>query len=245
MSIKSSKKTNVKQKRKTLLDGDISFQVSESFKTLRTNILFALSTRKSKVIAVSSALASEGKSTIAANLAITFSQTDATVLFIDADLRKPVQHKVFKLKNRTGLSTLLGGIHSFKEVVNSPVIPGLDIVTSGPIPPNPSEMLASDNMRVLLDELSKFYDYIIIDTTPINVVSDALNLVSYIAGVVMVARQGGTPREAFEKALNAIDFADGHVLGAVLGCADIKSKTGYRKKYSYSNYEYSSVGAKE
>ncbi|MGN0624448.1 MAG: CpsD/CapB family tyrosine-protein kinase, partial [Oscillospiraceae bacterium] len=234
MSINMKKKSNVRSKRRTILEDDIPFQVKESFKTLRSNLVFALSTQQSKVIAVSSSLPSEGKSTIAANLAITFSQTDAKVLFIDADLRKPVQHKVFKLKNKVGLSTLLGGIHSFNEVINRQVIPGLDIVTSGPIPPNPSEMLASDNMKVLLDELSKYYDYIIIDTPPVNVVSDTLNMASYIAGVVMVARQGSTPKDALELALNAVDFADGHILGVVLSCVDPKTGKGqYKYKYKY------------
>lgn len=237
----NSKKINVRNKRITLLDDNVPFQVTESFKTLRSNLIFALSTRKSKVVAVSSALPSEGKSTIAANLAITLAQTDSKVLFIDADLRKPVQHKVFKLKNKTGLSTLLSGIHSFKEVLNSQVIPNLDVLTSGPIPPNPSEMLASDNMKVLLDELAKFYDYIIIDTAPINIVSDTLNMMNYIAGVVMIARQGGTPRDDFEKALNSIEFADGHVLGVVIGRAGGKNKSYYKYKSKDGYYSYGST----
>ena len=228
----SIRKANVRSKRFTLIDGNVPFQVSESFKTLRANLIFALSTQKSKIIAVSSALPSEGKSTVAANLALTLTQTDAKVLFIDTDLRKPVQHKVFKLKNKLGLSTLLGGLHSFKEVLNSQVVPGLDIVTSGPIPPNPSEMLASENMKVLLEELSKFYDYIILDTAPVTVVSDTLSMVNYIAGVVLVALQGGTPREAYEKAISSIEFADGHVLGAV-----INNVASSEKKYRYKSYK--------
>ena len=228
----SIRKANVRSKRFTLIDGNVPFQVSESFKTLRANLIFALSTQKSKINAVSSALPSEGKSTVAANLALTLTQTDAKVLFIDTDLRKPVQHKVFKLKNKLGLSTLLGGLHSFKEVLNSQVVPGLDIVTSGPIPPNPSEMLASENMKVLLEELSKFYDYIILDTAPVTVVSDTLSMVNYIAGVVLVALQGGTPREAYEKAISSIEFADGHVLGAV-----INNVASSEKKYRYKSYK--------
>ncbi|MBR6874192.1 MAG: CpsD/CapB family tyrosine-protein kinase [Ruminococcus sp.] len=243
MSIKKSKHdSSTKQKRVTMLDTDLPFAVTEAFKALRTNIMFALSTRNSKIFAISSALPSEGKSTIAANLAITFAQTDSKVLFIDADLRKPVSHRTFGLKNNLGLSTLLGGIDSFREVLNSQVVNGLDVITSGPIPPNPSEMLGSENMKVLLDKLSAIYDYIIIDTPPINIVSDTLNLLPYIAGVCLVARQGITPNDAFEEAVNAIKFADGYVLGAIMGQVQTLGKKSYKKGYykygRYSKYGY-------
>lgn len=238
MSINRTKKKSesTKAKRMTMLDKDFPFAVTEAFKALRTNIMFALSTRNSKIIAVSSALPSEGKSTIAANLALTFAQTDSKVLFIDADLRKPVAHRTFNLQNKLGLSTLLGGIDSFREVLNSQVTTGLDVITSGPIPPNPSEMLGSDNMKVLLEKLADFYDYIIIDTPPINIVSDTLNMLPFVAGVVLVVRQGDTTYDAFEEAINSIKFADGHILGAVIGQMQTLGKSSYKKGYKYSRY---------
>ncbi len=245
MSIKKklAKSDSTKTKRTTLLDKDLPFAVTEAFKALRTNITFALSTRKSKIFAVSSAMPSEGKSTISANLALTFAQTDAKVLFIDADLRKPVAHRTFNLQNKLGLSTLLSGIDSFREVLNSQVADGLDVITSGPIPPNPSEMLGSENMRVLLDKLSEYYDFIIIDTPPINIVSDTLNLLPFIAGVCLVCKQGDTTYDAFSEALNAIKFADGYVLGAVMGQVKTIGKTGYKKGYyNYKKYGYSRYG---
>ena len=216
----------------TLLDKNVPFQVTEAFKTLRTNLIFSLSQKPNKIFAVSSSLASEGKSTTAANTAITLAQADAKVLLIDADLRKPVQHKIFKLKNKFGLSTLLGGLHSFKEVLNED------------IPPNPSEMLGSENMRVLLEELSKYYDYIIIDTPPINIVTDTLTLLKYIAGIVLVAMQGSTPLDALEHAIEAVNVAEDAVLGVVLTSVDMStgkynSKYKYKYKYSYSaDYSY-------
>lgn len=237
LSAKKKKQQQGVQKRMTMLDQEFPFAVTEAFKALRTNIMFALSTRNSKIFAVSSALPSEGKSTVAANLAITFAQTDSKVLFIDADLRKPVAHRTFSIKNKVGLSTLLGGIDSFREVLHSQVTTGLDVITSGPIPPNPSEMLGSENMKVLLDKLSEFYDYIIIDTPPINIVSDTLNMLSYIAGVVLVARQGETPTDAFEDAVNSVRFADGHLLGAILARVQTTGKGSYKKSYSYG-YSY-------
>lgn len=236
----NKKKKNTHSHTLTLLDKNVPFQVTEAFKTLRTNLVFALSQKTSKVIAISSALASEGKSTTAANMAITLAQANEKVLIIDADLRKPVQHKIFKLKNKLGLSTLLSGLNSFKEVLNEDIIPGLDVVTCGPIPPNPSEMLGSENMRVLLEELSKYYDYIIIDTPPINIVTDTLTLLKYIAGVVLVAMQGSTSYDALQEAIDAVNFAEDAVLGVVMTHVDMNMGKFNRKyKYKYdTNYSY-------
>ena len=238
---KKKSKTPQRSKRRTLLDPNVAFQVTEAYKNLRTNLTFALSTKKNNIFAVSSALASEGKSTASANIAITLAQTNSKVLLIDCDLRKPVQNKMFKLKNNKGLSTLLGGIHSFKEVVNEKVIPYLDIVTSGPIPPNPSEMLGSDNMKVLLEELSKYYDYVLLDTPPVNVVTDALTLLGNIAGVVLIAKHDSTTYDALGEAIDAIKFANGSILGVVVNNVDITGgKYGKYGKYKYKyNYEYS------
>ena len=235
------KKHSSRGKTITLLQDNVPFQVTEAYKTLRTNLLFALSQKETNILAVSSALAGEGKSTTAANTCISLSQTNVKVLLIDADLRKPVQHKIFKLTNQKGLSTLVGGINSLKEVLNENVIPNLDVITSGPIPPNPSEMLASDNMKTLLGELSKYYDYVVIDTPPINIVTDTLTMLDSIAGVMLVAMQGQTPMEALGQAIEAVNFADGSILGVVLTHVDLsmnKYNYKYRYKYKYS-YKYS------
>lgn len=220
----------------TLLDKELSFQATEAFKTLRTNLMFSLATKGKKAFAVTSSVQHEGKSTMTANLALTFAQMQAKVLLIDADLRKPVQQKLFKLKNKDGLSTLLAGLTSFKEVVNEDIIPGLDVVTSGPIPPNPSEMLGSENMKRLIEELSGYYDYIIIDTPPVNIVTDALTLSDSIAGVVLVAMSGVTTQDSYKQALEAIDFAKGSVLGAVVTKVPVNTGKGKYKRYGYSNY---------
>lgn len=238
MSTSNKKKSSNKNKKyMTLLDKELSFQATEAFKTLRTNLIFTLSTKKQKIFAVTSAIMHEGKSTMTANLAITFAQMQARVLLIDADLRKPVQHKLFKLKNKEGLSTLLGGFNSFKEVVNEDIIPGLDVVTCGPIPPNPSEMLASENMRKLLNELSAYYDYIIIDTPPVTVVTDALTLSDCIAGVVLVAMSGVSTFDYYKHALESIKFANGTVLGSVVTKVPVSGGKGKYKK-GYGNYGY-------
>lgn len=235
---KKPKKSRSSKKCYTLLDHEFSFQTTEAFKTLRTNLIFSLSTKNNKSFAITSPMQHEGKSTVTANLALTFAQMEAKVLLIDADLRKPVQHKLFKLKNKVGLSTLLCGIHSFKEVLNENIIPGLDVMTSGPIPPNPSELLASENMKVLFKELSEYYDYIIVDTPPVNIVSDTLTLSDSIAGVVLVAMSEVTTYDSYQHAVDAIKFANGSVLGSVITRVPVSTgKRGKRSKYNY-NYNY-------
>ena len=119
------------------------------------------------------------------------------------------------------------------------MIPYLDVVTCGPIPPNPSEMLASNNMKVLLDELSKYYDYVILDTPPINVVTDTLTLVNNIAGIVLIAKQGQSTYDALGEAIDAVKFANGSILGVVVNNVNISGgKYNYKYKYKY-RYSYS------
>ena len=243
MAVFKKKSQSSNKRRFTLYDENVPFQVTEAYKTLRTNIVMALATQRSKVFAVSSANAGEGKSTTAANLAIVFSQAGKKVLLIDADLRKPVQHRNFKLKNDKGLSTLLGGIDSFKQALKSKAA-NLDIVTSGPIPPNPSEMLASENMKILLEELTKYYDYIVIDTPPINVVTDTLTLSPYIGGIAMLTRSGMATYDEVSRAASAIEFANGKLLGVIVTAIDEETATykkGYYKKYYRRDYAYRST----
>lgn len=228
--------TGGRTRRRTLMDKNVAFPVTEAYKNLRTNISFALSTKKNKIFAVSSALASEGKSTVAANIAITLAQNNNHVLLIDGDLRKPVQHRVFTLKNDLGLSTLISGTNTFKEIVHHDVIDNLDIVPCGPIPPNPSEMLGSDNMKQLLEQLSSHYDYIIIDTPPINIVTDALTLLDSIAGILLIAKHAQSTYDALQEAIEAIKMADGSLLGVVVNNVSVTGGK-YGGKYSYK-YKY-------
>ena len=142
----------------TRLSAATPFAITEAYKIVRTNLLYSLASSKSKVVLMSSALPNEGKSTTCANLAITMAQTAARVLLIDADLRKCTQHKIFKLNNSKGLSRLLVGFDTLTDALHQEVEPNLDIITAGPQPPNPSELLGSENMAVLLDKLKEHYD---------------------------------------------------------------------------------------
>lgn len=208
------------------------FHIVEAYKLVRTNLLFALATQKSKGIVVSSALPGEGKSTTCMNLGITLAQTGAKVLLMDGDLRKPSLHKLFSLPNHGGFSNLLVGFKKLEDVIHPKVEPGLDLLTSGTLPPNPSELLGSTAMQLLLEELSQRYDYILMDSPPVNVVADAVILSHLAAGILLVARQNYCTYRAFEKAVYNIQLVKGNILGVILNGGPQKKAMGYQK-YGY------------
>lgn len=217
------------------LTQSIPFRIVEAYKNVRTSLLFSLAPASQKSIVVSSAEPDTGKSTTCSNLAITMSQTGARVLLIDADMRKPVQHKIFQVNNTTGLSELLGGFAKLNDVIHSDVASKMDLITAGPIPPNPSELLGSESMEKLLEVLSEHYDYIFIDTPPINVVADSLLLCGKTAGTLLVTRQKQTTYDELDKAIDSIKSIDGNILGVVI--TDVKEK---EKSYGYYNKSYKS-----
>ncbi len=224
-----------------LINESASFQIKEAFKTLRTNLVFSLAATNKKSLVISSSTLSEGKSTVCANLAITMSQMGSRVLVMDMDLRKPMQHRLFKLPNAEGLTSFLcDEKKSIDEIIKKEVFENLDVVTSGPTPPNPSELLSMPKLQETLDELSEKYDYIFIDTPPVNIVSDALIVSKLTAGVLLVAKQAATTAQEIERAVSSIKFAEVPVLGTVLNQIDTTgSRYGYGKyKYSYYKYGY-------
>ncbi len=223
-----------------LTDKSVPFNVVESYKSIRTNVSFALSTVEKKIFAVSSPNPGEGKSTTTANIAIAIAQSGNKVLLIDADMRKSVQHKIFGLKNKKGLSSAVSKMNKLEECIQKNVMENLDVLTAGPIPPNPSELLASENMGVILDKLSEEYSMILIDTPPVNIVTDAMELAKYVSGIVVVLRYGRTTNEDVEATLSKIEFSQMNMLGFIMN--DVKSKHGgYYSKYKYkykSKYYY-------
>lgn len=229
------------------IDSNTPFAIVEAYKTVRTNVIFSLAACENKTFIVSSANAGEGKSTTCANLAITLAQTSARVLLIDADLRKPTQHKIFQVENSHGLSGFLVGLESLADSLHANVEPKLDLLTSGPLPPNPSELLGSKNMGVLLEKLEEHYDYIIIDSPPVNLVADALVLSDKTAGVVLIAKHCSTTYDDIEKAADAIRFANSNVLGVIFNDVTEENRKGYYKGYKkygrYGTYEKYGYGA--
>ncbi len=215
-----------------------SFQIVEAYKTLRTNLLFTMATSDRKSVVISSAEPHAGKSTSAANLSIVMAQTNFKILLIDADMRNPSLDRVFRVSRADGLSKVLGGMQTLKEAVVKEIAPNLDLLPAGPIPPNPQELLCSDTMKALLREAEGIYDYIFIDTPPINLVADALMLTEDIVGVVLVVREGQTTYEDLRVAQESVENENinGRILGLVL--TDTKPKKGvYRERY-YKSIDY-------
>ncbi len=233
------KAKNAENEPSLVLNDALPFYVKESYRALRTNLMFALSTKEQNSVVISSANPSEGKSTTAANLAMTLALMDAKVLLIDGDLRRPVQHRNLSLANKCGLSEVLSNMKPFSKAVQRNVTKNLDVLTSGACPPNPAELLASQNMQKLLKELQESYDYVIIDAPPINLVSDALGITPHTAGMILITLHHSTTREDVERAMQNLKLTSAHVLGLVLNGKERRSSGygyGYRKYDSYHQY---------
>jgi capsular exopolysaccharide synthesis family protein len=236
MAIKSSK--NSKNERLISAGSNKTpFAIVESYKTLRTNIVSILAKKNANILAVSSPNASEGKSTTALNIAITLSQLNKKVVILDTDSRKPTIHKKAKLDNNKGCMDILLGDAKIDDVTNA-YSPYLDIIVSGARVKNPSELFSSFEFEKLLGELSDRYDYVIIDTPPINVVSDSLIIIQKAEAFIMIVRAGSTKYEAFEYACDSLKNLDIDLDGVVINGSS--QKLGYysRGKYSYYRSRY-------
>lgn len=223
----------------SIVDPNFPFAAREAYNSLRTNVQYSVSPLNGKIIAITSSNAGEGKSSVSANLAISLAQTSAKVLLIDADLRKPVIHKYLKLNNTSGLSNFIVGFDTLSDALKRNVHPNLDVMTSGPIPPNPSELLGSESMKAFIDKISDAYDYIIIDTPPINVVTDMAAMASIITGVLLVSFFASTTTDDVRRAKEALDVVKAKILGLVVVGVDGKKIHGsYSRKYYKKYYSY-------
>ncbi|MGP4038823.1 CpsD/CapB family tyrosine-protein kinase [Gracilibacillus sp. D59] len=205
--------------------------ISEQYKTIRTNLQFSSVDGELKTMLVTSSGPSEGKSSTTANLAIVFAQQGKKVLLIDADMRKPTLHYTFRIDNRRGLSSVLVGESSLQESVTSSDVAGLDLLTCGPIPPNPSELLGSKAMENLISNAGLDYDLVLFDTPPVLAVTDAQILANICDGAVMVVRSNQTEYDAATKAKELLDVGNAKLLGVVLN--DREQKKGHY--YYYGN----------
>ena len=217
--------------RRRLLNKNSNFAVQESYKTLRTNIRFLLRDRKCKRISITSGRAGEGKSITLMNLAISLSEDGQKVLLIDADMRRPAVSRLLMEQANPGLSEVLGGIATSKEAIRKEVYPNLDILFSGETPPNPSELLGSETMQELIESMSQVYDYILVDTPPVGVVSDASIVTSLLDGVLLLVRQGWARKETVKRALDNLERTGIKPLGYVLNGVVLDEK-------HYDHYYY-------
>ena len=212
------------------------FRVVEAYKSLRTNILFSIPAEenRAKKILFTSANPGDGKTTVSVNIAITFAQADMKVIVVDADLRKPTTHKYFGLSSKKGLSNILSGQCGLEECIQSvPDVENLSIITSGILPPNPSELLAGKHVEKLFEKLDEMFDVIVIDTPPVTVVSDALALCNKVDGVLIVTSHNKTAYPEVQEAVKSLKFAEAKILGIVFNRARIKIAARNKK---YSNY---------
>ncbi len=219
------------------VSGGTLFAAKEAYRTIRTNLMFSLAKEDCKTIMFTSAIQGEGKTTTSVNIAFSLAKSNKKVLIMDMDLRSPRVHRILKKSNTPGLTNYLSGFATLEEILHKNVFENLDVIFAGTISPNPAEMVASDGVARLLEEMKKHYDYIILDTTPVNIVSDALSLVPVSDGVVMVIRPKYIARKEIQNAIHQLEFVGAKILGAVANGVQ-EEKHSYGRGYGRYRYRY-------
>ena len=213
--------------RSQILNENTSFAVQEAYKTLRTNVRFFLQGNGCRKICVTSGAAGEGKSITLLNLAISVAQAGDKVLLIDADMRRPSLARLLEQKTTPGLSNVLAGLSTLNEAVRKSVYPNLDILFSGDVPPNPSELLGSEAMEKMIETFAKEYDYVLVDTPPVNVVSDACVVANLLDGVLVLVRQDRSRKDDVKRAVQGLRLTGAKPLGFVLNGVTLEKKKAY------------------
>lgn len=209
---------------------DPSSPTSEAYRALRTSLFYSVVDEPPKVITVTSPGPREGKSTVCANLGVVLSQANKRVLLVDCDLRKPVLHRIFGLRNIHGIVTVLAGERIIPEVWNEP-LEGLKVITSGPLPPNPAEVLGSRRFSEFLGTVREAFDYVLVDAPPALLVSDPIVIATQADGVLLVLDAQGTRKEAVRRSVRALEGVGADILGTVMN--NVKAS-----KASYYGYDY-------
>ena len=217
--------------RRQLLSDISSFTAKEAYRTLRTNIRFALRGKGCKCFCITSSAQGEGKSITIVNLAISFAEAGHKVLLIDADLRRPAIARLLVEKATPGLSNVLAGHSTEEEVIRSSAYTNLDVIFSGDVPPNPAELLGSERMAEMIEKLAKRYDYILVDTPPVNIVSDTCVIANMLGGVLLLARQEHSRKDNIKRAVSNLRLTGAKILGCVFNGVPRETK-GY---YGYYN----------
>lgn len=212
--------------------------VSEAYRTLRTNIQFSGIDKELKTIVFTSATPGEGKSTVASNLASSIALSEKRIIVIDCDLRRPKLHKIFGISNYDGLTSILMGEKRLKDVVYSgrDEISSLNVLTSGPIPPNPAELLASKRMKDFLQDVEDEYDMVILDCPPVGLFTDSAILSTLSDGTILVIESGRTDVEEAQRAKELLDKVNTNIIGVVLNKVKVKGSSYKYWYYDYANY---------
>lgn len=227
----AKRQKSIQERRRLIAKLEPKSPITEQYRTIRTNIQFASVDKEIKSITVTSTGPAEGKSTTIANLAVVFAQQGKKVLLIDADMRKPTVHYTLQLPNTIGLTNILTKQVSLKDAVRETDVEGLFAVTSGPIPPNPAELLGSASMEQLIAEITDLFDLVLFDTPPLLVVTDAQILADNTDGTILVISSGKTDREQAMKAKSMLNSTKGKLLGAVLNNKKQDKNTHYYYYY--------------
>lgn len=232
-----------------LLNTNSVFAVKEAYNSIRTNLLFTQQGEKCPIFVITSPTANNGKTINSANLAISFAQMGKRTLIIDADMRNPSLHKLFSLSSRNGLSEILAGLTD-NITVTKTEIENLSILTSGKIPPNPTELLASPRMDKLLGFVKEHYDCVFIDTPPINIVTDATVFAQKATGYILIVKTDTTNVPELKTTVATLESIDSNILGFILNDTNSEKKKyySYYRKYSrnYSyNYKYTYGNSKK
>ncbi|WP_085172182.1 polysaccharide biosynthesis tyrosine autokinase [Mycolicibacterium iranicum] len=207
--------------------------IAEAFRKIRTNLQFLAVDNPPRVLVVTSSLPSEGKSTTAVNIALALAEAEHNVVLVDGDMRRPTLAKNLDLVGAVGFSSVLSGAATLPEALQKTRFPGLTVLTSGAIPPNPSELLGSQSARKLLGELRAEFDYVVVDSTPLLAVTDAAILAAGSDGVLIMCRFGQTKRDQLVHAVGTLESVGAPLLGAVFTMVPTRGNAGYTYKYAY------------
>ncbi len=232
---------------KPRLNSNSPFSIKEAYNSIRTKLIFTGKGEKCPVFAVTSALSSDGKTTNAVSLAVSFAMAQQKVLLIDADMRKPSVHRYFGLECRNGLSEILAGLTT-EIKLRETTVPNLNVLTAGQIPPNPAELLGSKQMDALLAHVRQYFDYVIIDTPPANIVTDAAVFAGKVTGYVLITQSGKNHIRDVADALHHLTEMNGHVVGMILNDPENKADAHYTyhyNRYYRSEYRYYSEPGSE
>lgn len=227
-----------------ILNKDTDFNTMETYRSIRTSIIFSMpKTNDGKAIVVTSSVPGEGKTTTCINLAITFAQMGAKVIIVDCDLRKSRVHRYLGITRKGGVTNYLCGLNDLDEIIKHTDAENLDVITAGDIPPNPAELISSDSFAEMIYDLKTRYDYVFIDTPPLNIVTDGIVAMKYCSGVVVVVRLGLTTYDMLDCAIADIKLSESNILGTiVVGAEEFEKKYGYygKKGYygKYNKYSY-------
>jgi capsular exopolysaccharide synthesis family protein len=232
------RKNGVRKEHPLIVHGDPKAIGSEAFRTLRTNLRFISPDQELKTLLITSVGPGDGKSTISSNLSVALAQSGQRVVLVGCDLRKPVLHKIFGVSNTVGLTNLLTG-NATLDAITMPTadVPNLDLIPSGPIPPNPAELLQSKAMANVIASLREKYDSVVFDGAPVIAVTDAAVMANQVDGTVIVIRAHDVPRDAALHAKTLLEQANARILGVVLNGVRPQDQKNYQYYYYYEDAE--------